>query len=387
VSKRTLLLADDSVTIQKVVNLTFADEGIDVVTVGDGDAAMEKISQISPDVLLLDVHMPGLNGYQICDIVRQNSVTQGIPVILLVGSFEPFDESEAARVGANAYLTKPFQSIRQLVSQVTELMNASRPEAEQTFSDESDSDRPAEPSRPEEAQHGNPPATDDIESLYHQSVSAPTRPEVEVDSAATRYVDAGMDDEMIETSSFESPVHVQSPDSDTSYTETGEEPYREPMSDSAASDDWKDRPERSENYEATNSPMEPVGGENRNEARTSEFQYQDTNEEPAYAQGSGSPPAGSGEIGAAVASATTDAFSEFDQFSRTEQIPPLENRAVASLDDDLLDLPPIANANTLEFTAKQPGGHETGSKQVVSLSPELMEMIVQKVVEKLSDKN
>ena len=69
-SKRTLLLADDSVTIQKVVNLTFADEGIDVVTVGDGDSAMQKIYEISPDVVLADVHMPGLNGYQICEIVR-----------------------------------------------------------------------------------------------------------------------------------------------------------------------------------------------------------------------------------------------------------------------------------------------------------------------------
>jgi len=124
VSKRTLLLADDSVTIQKVVNLTFADEGIDVVTVGDGDSAMQKISEISPDVVLADVHMPGLSGYQICEIVRGNPVTRNLPVVLLVGSFEPFDEGEAARVGANAYLTKPFQSIRQLVTQVTDLMQS-----------------------------------------------------------------------------------------------------------------------------------------------------------------------------------------------------------------------------------------------------------------------
>ena len=102
-SKRTLLLADDSVTIQKVVNLTFADEGIDVVTVGDGDSAMQKISELSPDVVLADVHMPGLSGYQICEIVRGNPDTRNLPVVLLVGSFEPFDEGEAARVGANAY--------------------------------------------------------------------------------------------------------------------------------------------------------------------------------------------------------------------------------------------------------------------------------------------
>ena len=388
-SKRTLLLADDSVTIQKVVNLTFADEGIDVVTVGDGDSAMEKISEISPDVLLLDVHMPGLSGYQICEIVRQNSVTRNIPVILLVGSFEPFDEGEAARVGANAYLTKPFQSIRQLVSQVTELMEVSRPEPEQTFSEEDYNDPSAGEQPLEEALHASPPVTDDIESLYHQSVSEPTRPEVETDSAPPRYVDAGMDDEMIETSSFESQVQGHSPEPDSSYTANAEEPYRETMSDSAASDERQNWQADSENYEHADSTTRAVGDADRNEATTTEFQYQETSEEPAFDQRPGSPGAGAGEIGAAVSSATADAFSEFDEFSRTEEIPAFEDSRVsgASFDEDLLDLPPIENGNTLEFTARQPGGPEAGSKQVVSLSPELMEMIVQKVVEKLSDKN
>ena len=83
-SKRKLLLADDSVTIQKVVNLTFADEGIEVITVGDGDSALEKISEVSPDVVLADVHMPGLSGYQICEIVRENPATKN----LLIGVFK-----------------------------------------------------------------------------------------------------------------------------------------------------------------------------------------------------------------------------------------------------------------------------------------------------------
>lgn len=116
-----LLLADDSITIQKVVNLTFADEGIDVISVGDGDSAMDKLREDAPDLVLADVNMPGLNGYEICKKIK--TANQNTPVILLVGSFEPFDEDEAKRVGADGYLTKPFQSISQLVSKVNELLN------------------------------------------------------------------------------------------------------------------------------------------------------------------------------------------------------------------------------------------------------------------------
>lgn len=122
--RRKLLLADDSVTIQKVVNLTFADEGIDVVAVGDGDAAMEKFAELAPDLMMVDVNMPGTDGYRICEMVKQNEQTAHIPVILLVGSFEPFDEERAYSAGADGYLTKPFQSIRQLVGKVTSLLDS-----------------------------------------------------------------------------------------------------------------------------------------------------------------------------------------------------------------------------------------------------------------------
>jgi DNA-binding response OmpR family regulator len=122
VAKYKLLLADDSVTIQKVVNLTFAEEGIEVITAGDGNTAMEKFVQSPPDLVMVDVNMPGFDGYKICEMIKQDDDTKHIPVILLVGSFEPFDEAEARRVGADDYLTKPFQSIRQLVSRVSDLL-------------------------------------------------------------------------------------------------------------------------------------------------------------------------------------------------------------------------------------------------------------------------
>jgi len=114
----TLLLADDSMTTQKVVSLTFADEGIEVLTAADGDTAVKLYHERQPDIVLADVNIPGLNGYEICEEIRKTSDLATTPVVLLVGSFEPFDANEAHRVGANDYLTKPFSSIRRLVATV-----------------------------------------------------------------------------------------------------------------------------------------------------------------------------------------------------------------------------------------------------------------------------
>ena len=121
---RKLLLADDSVTIQKVVDLTFTDEGVEVVSVPNGKQALEKLEEVAPDIVLADVHMPEMNGYQVCEYIKKNEKLRHIPVMLLVGSFEPFDEAEARRVGANDTLSKPFQSIRRLVDRVGSLLGS-----------------------------------------------------------------------------------------------------------------------------------------------------------------------------------------------------------------------------------------------------------------------
>ncbi len=81
-SKRKLLLADDSETVQKVVNLTFDLEGIEVITFGDGDSAMEQFLAVAPDVVLADVNMPGMSGYDICQKIKENEATKHTPVIL-----------------------------------------------------------------------------------------------------------------------------------------------------------------------------------------------------------------------------------------------------------------------------------------------------------------
>jgi CheY-like chemotaxis protein len=119
---RKLLLADDSVTIQKVIDLTFADEGVRVVAVSNGQDAIDQLEEVAPDIVLADVFMPSRNGYEVCEYVKKNEKLKHIPVMLLVGSFEPFDEAEARRVGADDILTKPFQSIRRLIDRVGALV-------------------------------------------------------------------------------------------------------------------------------------------------------------------------------------------------------------------------------------------------------------------------
>jgi CheY-like chemotaxis protein len=121
---RKLLLADDSATIQKVIDLTFADEGVQVVTVGDGQEAIDRLLEVAPDIVLADVFMPSRNGYEVCEYVKTHEKLKHIPVMLLVGSFEPFDEAEARRVGADDILTKPFQSIRRLIDRVGALVSS-----------------------------------------------------------------------------------------------------------------------------------------------------------------------------------------------------------------------------------------------------------------------
>lgn len=127
---KTILLADDSVTIQKVVELTFMDQDYQVVAVGDGTSALARLPELRPDLVIADVHMPGANGYQVC---RQTKATHpDIPVLLLVGTFEQFDEAEATAAGADSFLKKPFDS-QDLLRQVEALIAAKGGPEEEPF--------------------------------------------------------------------------------------------------------------------------------------------------------------------------------------------------------------------------------------------------------------
>ena len=113
-----ILVADDNSNIQKMVSLALKDQGIDVVAVGNGEAAVRKIADVRPDLVLADVFMPVRNGYEVCQFVKMDSALSHIPVILLVGAFDPLDEQEAQRVGADCVLKKPFIPPDPLISMV-----------------------------------------------------------------------------------------------------------------------------------------------------------------------------------------------------------------------------------------------------------------------------
>ena len=117
----TLLLADDSITIQKVVELTFAETQHKVVAVGSGRELFKRLPEIKPDVVLCDVVMPDMNGYDVCQTLKSDPATLHIPVVLLTGTFEPFDRDRAMAAGCDGIVTKPFEA-RELINTVEDLI-------------------------------------------------------------------------------------------------------------------------------------------------------------------------------------------------------------------------------------------------------------------------
>jgi CheY-like chemotaxis protein len=116
-----LLLADDSVTIQRVIELTFADEDVQVIAVSDGDQAIARLDADPPDIVLADVGMPGRDGYEVAAYVKQSPRLNHIPVVLLTGAFEPVDQARATSVGCDGVLAKPFEP-QLVIGRVKELL-------------------------------------------------------------------------------------------------------------------------------------------------------------------------------------------------------------------------------------------------------------------------
>ena len=120
-----LLLADDSVTIQRVVELTFSGEDVQVITVGDGEQAIARIPIERPDIVLADIGMPKRSGYDVAAFVKGRPDLAHIPVLLLAGAFEPVDDARAQQVKCDGVLVKPFEP-QQVVSRVRELVEGAR---------------------------------------------------------------------------------------------------------------------------------------------------------------------------------------------------------------------------------------------------------------------
>jgi CheY-like chemotaxis protein len=117
---RKILLADDSVTAQNMGRKILSDAGYDVVTVNNGSAALKRVAEQKPDLIVLDVYMPGYSGLEVCQRLKDSPETAEIPILLTVGKLEPFKPEEARRVKAEAYIIKPFEA-SELLSAMTRL--------------------------------------------------------------------------------------------------------------------------------------------------------------------------------------------------------------------------------------------------------------------------
>ena len=126
---RKILLADDSVTAQNMGRKILADAGYEVVTVNNGSAALKKVNEAKPDIIVLDVYMPGYSGLEVCQRLKEVNETARIPILLTVGKLEPFKPEEAKRARADAFIVKPFEAT-ELLSVLSKLEDKIVPRAE-----------------------------------------------------------------------------------------------------------------------------------------------------------------------------------------------------------------------------------------------------------------
>jgi CheY-like chemotaxis protein len=191
---KKLLLADDSVTIQRVIELTFSGEDIQVLAVGDGEAAIASISAEKPDIVLADIGMPKRSGYEVSAFVKNNPELAHIPVLLLAGAFEPVDDAKAKEARCDGVLVKPFEP-QHVIARVRELIGGAK--GSPTQSAVQDIPRPAArlaPPRPVELprREDRPRVPDDLvdvgEADLEPRVAAAESP------AATAVVDDSLDD-------------------------------------------------------------------------------------------------------------------------------------------------------------------------------------------------
>ncbi len=197
----TLLLADDSLAIQRVVELTFASEDVRVVAVGDGQQAIERLTSERPDIVLADIAMPLADGYAVAEFVRSNPAIRDVPVLLLAGAFDIVEESRLGASGARGVLVKPFEP-HVVISRVKELLG---------LAPAADASPPAEgarlvtspePPRPVRTLGGDPPfwqtpAEEEPRPAATDAVVAPTPPTPDVSSAPAADSPAALDADTI----------------------------------------------------------------------------------------------------------------------------------------------------------------------------------------------
>ncbi|MFN8006829.1 MAG: response regulator [Terriglobia bacterium] len=394
---RMILLADDSITIQKIVNLTFSGEGIDVLTVGNGDAALKKIREHRPSLVLADIFMPGKNGYEVCEAIKNDPGLQTIPVILLVGAFEPFDGQEASRVKADSHLTKPFE-IKALISAVRTLIEAA--EQQTTPSTEIDVSARAESMDTETTTE---PVTTRVAS--EETVESPSESDIPLSSATEEEIPVVTHQEVAE------PVLASLPQQEVSPWSRHEEAAveRQPVEDSVSEAAAPVIPDGDSSYAAVAKVEEkvvpaieetdPLGLEiaedNLALASASHSQESDGKSlfvdiwESADAPAFGAQPSfvessprisSSAEVESKIQETVRTA--ELEPESTPEPVPPTLEMSPAFV------IPPVAAAVMVPDIAEPSPSATSGSSLTLSLeapeTEELIERIANKVVEKLS---
>ncbi|MDD2540327.1 MAG: response regulator [Desulfuromonadaceae bacterium] len=126
-----VLVADDSITIQKVIGIIFGGDEYSLTIVDNGKTAVDKAREINPDILLIDALMPGMTGYEVAEEIRSTPLLASKPILILTGSFEPFDEEKAKKCGADDFISKPFES-QQIITKVKELLELGNSRAQST---------------------------------------------------------------------------------------------------------------------------------------------------------------------------------------------------------------------------------------------------------------
>jgi len=198
---KTILIADDSVTIRRVVELSFFDTGIRVETAASGAEALDKIASLLPDLVIADVVMGEPSGYDVCRAVKTSA--QPVPVLLLAGTFEPFEPERARACGADGCLVKPFDS-RTLIAHVERLLAAHDAEREPVVAvSEGESGTPDAPGSDSELEN----VFDDL-AAFHQG----DRPaDAQTESLPERFRTGAADLEPVEEPGADWPAEPEAP--------------------------------------------------------------------------------------------------------------------------------------------------------------------------------
>ncbi|HWN09479.1 MAG TPA: response regulator [Pyrinomonadaceae bacterium] len=371
---RKLLLADDSITIQKVVALTFADEGVEVLCAGNGRDAIDRLVEFQPDVVLADVFMPQVNGYEVCEFIKQNAQLKHIPVMLLVGSFEPFDEAEARRVGADDTLTKPFQSIRNLIDKVGALVSGRppeeqiptaelpKPEVQDDLQADAESARhpEPEPERLSEAEldfvtADTQPLPSELAHMIEESAARENAKEL-ISETETKVDEGEMETEPNQGSYEAGKFQTDTGGAGDALLDLGglEGATSRDADDFVLDLDLDEAPDSSA-YQPSAYVRRPVYKSPPRDWQNSVSQAGNTN-------------------------TAVDEFARADQFAHTEEYPaPVSEIDQESRENDVSDQPTVA-------TETSSAASETGKTSLEGLSPEVIDAIARRAVEHLSEK-